>query len=105
MPVGSTAGCVLNNPFASFVTMNDSDWELSLAGPGLIPLAQPATVWGPASSATVWSLPAVKLGGSLTGWTVSIAVSVAVLNAVVPPLMLGSPVPPLRRLSDPRLGK
>ena len=43
----------------------------------------------------------MKLGTSLTAVTTRLAVSVAVLNAVVPPLGFGSAVSPFRRSSVP----
>ena len=41
-----------------------------------MPLAQPGMLCGPESSATVWSAPAVKLGASLTGLTVTFTVAI-----------------------------
>ena len=65
----------------------------SLAAPGL-KVAQVVNSCAPLSSLTV-GLVAVKLGMSLTGVTVMAAVSVRVLKAVLPPLVVVSPVPPL----------
>ena len=45
---------------------------LSFGGPGVMLVAQLATVCAPASSATVWSAPLVKLGASLTAVTVMV---------------------------------
>ena len=58
------------------VTTKLTVWPASL-GPAEIAVAQPATVWAPASSSTVWSAPFVKTGASLTGLTVSETVAVA----------------------------
>ena len=52
------------------VTWKETACEDSSGGPEPIPVAQPLTVCGPASSATVWSAPFVKDGASLTGLTV-----------------------------------
>ena len=71
------------------VTTKVSVWPLSLAGPALMPVAQPATVCAPASSSTVWSAPFVKLGASLTAVTVIVKVCAALVST--PPLA----VPPL----------
>ena len=53
------------------LTTNGRIWPDSLAAPALIAVAQPATDCAPTSSFTVWSAPLVKLGASLTGFTVS----------------------------------
>ena len=50
----------------SVETVNVTVCELSGAGPGEIPAAQPATACGPESSSTTWVAPAVKLGATLT---------------------------------------
>src|SRR4029079_2693496 len=47
--------------------MKSTTWPDSLAGPALIAVAQPDTLWAPASSRTVWLTPLLKLGASLTG--------------------------------------
>src|SRR5437016_10252964 len=72
------------------VTMNEIVWPASLGGPTEMLVAQLATDCAPASSRTVWSGPLVKLGGSLTGLTVIVAVAVVALKAEVglaPPLL------------------
>ncbi len=66
MPAGDTAGATLKSAVLVLpVTLNVTVWPASSAGPGLIAVAQPATVWAPESSRTVWFAPAVKLGASL----------------------------------------
>src|SRR5579872_985812 len=55
-PAEKSAGLVLP------VTLKCTVWPDSLAGPGLIAVAQGFTVCGPASSSTVISAPLVKLG-------------------------------------------
>src|SRR5688572_25970977 len=50
-------------------------WPDSSAGPGLIAVAHGFTVCGPASSATVWFGPAVKLGASLMPVTLIVIVA------------------------------
>ena len=47
-------------------------------------MAQPDTLWAPASSFTVWSAPFVKLGASLTAFTVIVKVWAA--DVSTPPL-------------------
>jgi len=58
-------------------------------GPALMLVAQFATVCGPASSRSVWSLPFEKLGASFTGVTVMVNVCGALVSTppfAVPPL-------------------
>ena len=55
MPSGSIGGLAANRAaLLSLVTTKSTVWPDSLAGPALMPVAQPATVCGPASSLTVW---------------------------------------------------
>src|SRR5262245_59147524 len=77
-------GWALNRLLLSFLTMKFSVWLASSAGPALIVVAQPATVWAPASSRTVWLAPLVKLGASLTALTVIVKVWAAL--TFTPPL-------------------
>src|SRR5919201_3211615 len=72
VPSGATAGWTENSPELSFETRNVRVCEDSFAGPGLMFVAQPATVCAPRSETEVWFGPAVKLGGSLTGSTVMV---------------------------------
>src|SRR4029079_11353589 len=87
-------GSALKNESLSVVTWKANDWPLSSGGPTDMPVAHPRTDCGPESSATLWSEPLVNVGASLTAVTAMLAVSVAMLNAVVPPLVLGSATPP-----------
>ena len=81
MPAGLTAGPAEKRlGFVLFVTTNVTAWPDSFAGPALIPVAQPLTVCAPASSATVWSAPFVKLGASLTPVTVMMNVCVGAVG-------------------------
>jgi hypothetical protein len=67
VPSAATAGPALNSDGFEFpVTLNETVWPDSSAGPALIAVAQPATLCGPPSSSEVWSAPFVKLGASLT---------------------------------------
>ena len=59
-----------NSEGLSLLTMNETVWPASFGGPGEMPVAHPVTVRAPASSSTVWSAPAMKLGRSLTAVTV-----------------------------------
>src|SRR4051794_14759571 len=71
VPVELTAGPAENRAaLVLLVTSKLIVWAASLAGPKLIPVGQPATVWAPASSSAVWLPPLVKLGASLTAVTV-----------------------------------
>ena len=76
MPAGLTAGWAEKRALLSLVTMKSTVWPDSSAGPALMAVAQPATVWAPASSCTVWSAPLVKDGASLTGLTVTVTLDV-----------------------------
>ena len=49
-----------------------------------MPVAQPATVWAPASSSTDWSAPAVKLGALFTAVTSIVNVCGALVSAPPP---------------------
>src|ERR1700760_1596511 len=85
------AGAAANSPgLLSPVTTKSTVWPDSSAGPGEIAVANPATVCGPASSATVWFAPALKVGASLTGVTLIVMVladgSVSTPPLAVPPL-------------------
>ena len=62
-----------------FVTKNVNVWPLSFAGPALIAVAHPVTLFAPTSSFSVWFAPLVKLGTSFTAVTIRLAVSIAVL--------------------------
>jgi len=68
----------------SLPTWNVNTWPDSSAGPALMPVAQPATLWAPASSSTVWSEPAVNDGTSFTAVTVIVNVWSALVST--PPL-------------------
>ncbi len=71
VPVEETDGPALNSAaFVLPVTLKVSVWPASFAGPGLMAVAQTATVCAPESSTTVWFAPAVKLGASFTPLTV-----------------------------------
>jgi hypothetical protein len=64
------AGPAENNVGLVLATMlNDTVCADSLAGPELMALAHPTTLWGPASSGTVSSPPLVNEGASLTAVT------------------------------------
>ena len=52
VPFDETAGCVENRPLLSLPTRKVSVWPDSSAGPFEMAVAQPATVWAPASSGT-----------------------------------------------------
>src|SRR6476660_3021129 len=70
VPAASTVGGPANRAgFVFPVNTNDRAWVLSFGGPADRPVAQPATVCGPAFSITVRFPPAVKLGVSFTGVT------------------------------------
>ena len=65
---GEIAGAVENRVgLVLATTENNTVWADSLAGPLRDAVAQPATVWAPASSNTTSLAPLVKLGASLTG--------------------------------------
>ena len=78
------AGCTANNPLLSLPTWKAKLWPDSLAGPAEIPVAQPLTVWAPASSFTVWFAPLVNAGESFTAVTMKLAAS----ESVCPPKSL-----------------
>src|SRR5262249_36496794 len=71
VPSGAIDGATANRPAFVFpVTLNVSACPDSSAGPALMPVANPATVCGPASSFTVTVVVgSVKLGASLTAVT------------------------------------
>ena len=91
MPAGETAGPAENRlGLLLLVTTKVTVWPGSF-GPALIPVAQPLTVCGPESSATLWSAPLVKLGASFTAVTAIVKVCVALVSSpplAVPPLSL-----------------
>ncbi len=65
VPEAEMSGPAANSDGSSGVAVNVSVCELSFAGPLLMPVAQPTTVFAPESSSTVTSAPLVKVGGSL----------------------------------------
>ena len=67
MPVELTSGWVAKSPLLLFETSKLKVWPDSFGGPFLIEVAQPGTVCVDAFSETVWSLPALNDGASLTG--------------------------------------
>src|SRR5262249_59036652 len=70
VPSAATAGAALNRAGLVLpVTSNASDCPDSLAGPLLMPVAQPVIDCGPASSLTTTSAPFVNNGGAVTGST------------------------------------
>src|SRR3954469_23596480 len=75
VPLAATAGCAENSALLLLLTMKFSAWPLSSAGPALMLVAQAARVCAPASSATVWLAPMVKLGASLTEAIVTVTVA------------------------------
>ena len=81
MPLAATAGWTLNSAVLSLVTVNESVWPASSAGPADRPVAQFVTVWAPASSSTAWFDPLVNEGASLTCVTVIVTCAVS-----LPPL-------------------
>src|SRR5712664_4686446 len=87
-PVADTAGCAENSAVLVVVTMKFSVCPLSSAGPALMLVAQPATVFAPESCGTVWSAPLVKLGASFTAVTLMVNVCAALVSTppfAVPP--------------------
>src|SRR2546422_939266 len=71
VPLGATAGPAENSPGLVFpVIRKIMVWLDSLAGPGLIFVAQPVRRIGPESSVTVGLGPMVKLAGSFAELTV-----------------------------------
>jgi hypothetical protein len=69
-------------------------------------VAQLLTVCATAPAIALESAPLVKEGASLTGLTVIVAVSLAVLKAANPPILLGveiSAVPPFVKVVGPEL--
>ena len=83
-PDASIAGKVENNPSLSVDTLNVSACPASSAGPAEIAVAQPVTDCGPASSSTVCSSPAAKLGTSFTA--VTLIANVCAGDVSTPPL-------------------
>ena len=69
------------------LTLKLTVWLLSSAGPLDRLVAQPTTVWAPASSSTTWLAPLVNEGASFTAVTTASTTSVAVEKAVVPPVL------------------
>src|SRR5438093_13459219 len=83
-PVENSAGLLLPATWYASTVCADS-----FAGPGEKFVAQPATVCGPASSSTVWFAPFVNDGTSLTGVTVIVKETCALVSTPpfdVPPL-------------------
>src|SRR5262249_25550972 len=70
------------------VTTNASVCPASSGGPLLMLVAQPVTLWAPASSLTAWSALSVTVGPLLTGLTVIVTVCVPLLS--LPALALPS---------------
>jgi len=69
----------------SFETLKVRTWPASSAPPpGEMSVAKPGTVCAPAFSVTVWLGPMVKLGASLTGFTVMVKFCGALVS--LPPL-------------------
>ena len=83
-PDASTAGNEENRPSLSVDTLNVSACPASSAGPEEIAVAQPDTDCGPASSRTVSSPPAAKLGTSFTA--VTLIANVCAGDVSTPPL-------------------
>ncbi len=85
VPLVASAGPALNRPGLVLpVRLKVRLWPDSLAGPAEMAVAQAVRVWGPAFSRTVGSVPAVKLGGSLTGVTLMTQLWAALVST--PPL-------------------
>ena len=74
-PAAETLGWIEKRALSSLVVVKVSVCADSLAGPGLIPVANPLTVCGPASRAALWSAPRAKAGASFTGFTVMVTVA------------------------------
>src|SRR2546426_1026541 len=72
VPLAAMAGGTENSAELVVLTRKFSTCAASLAGPALIAVAHPTTVWPPASSFTVWFAPFVKLGTSFTALTVMV---------------------------------
>ena len=90
VPLAATAGAAENRAaFVLPVTLKLTVCPASFAGPWPIAVAHPTKVWAPASSSMLWSAPFVKLGASLTVFTVIVKLCVGELST--PPLT----VPPL----------
>ncbi len=53
VPFEATAGCAEKSPALSLPTTNETVCDDSSAGPGVIALAQPATLCAPTSSSTI----------------------------------------------------
>ena len=84
VPLDATAGPAANSALLLLpVTSKVTVCPTSLT-PGLMPVAQPATVCAPLSSRTVWSAPLVNDGASLTA-LISI-VNVTTGETSTPPL-------------------
>src|SRR5262245_40188347 len=64
-PVADTAGWALNSVLLSLVATKSTVWADSF-GPAVMLIAQPMTVWAPASSFAVWFAPLVNDGASFT---------------------------------------
>jgi hypothetical protein len=86
VPSGLTLGELKKRVLRTTITLKVSVWPASSAGPALIAVAQPVTICAPASSATIWSGPTVKEGGSFTAATV--IVTLATLESAVPSFAL-----------------
>src|ERR687895_256733 len=72
VPSGAMAGATVKREGSSTVTAKVTVWAVSSAGPGVMPVIQPAPVWGPLSSATVTGAPVRNAGVSLTGVMVTL---------------------------------
>src|SRR5204862_6072467 len=77
VPFALTAGPAVKSPGLLFaVTSNVRVWLDSLAGPGLMPVAQPGNDAAPRELSAMTLGPQLKLGASLTGLTVIVTVAV-----------------------------
>ncbi len=55
-------GCTLNKPLLLLATIKFNAWADSSLGPAKILVANPLTLWAPASSFTVWAPPTTNDG-------------------------------------------
>src|SRR5258708_2225690 len=83
VPDGVIVGWVVTRALLLLLTMKSSAWPGGAGGPAEMLVAQLVKVCGPASSSTVSSGPLVKLGASLTGVTVMVNVTPALVS--IPP--------------------
>jgi len=91
--LAATAGGTAKSAVLLLLTRKSTVWLASSAGPARILVAQPVTVWGLASSATVWFAPLLNDGASLIE-AMSIE-TLATFESAVPSLALKV------KLSDP----